>query len=174
MCLCQRECRDFSTRDAWQIFLFLLLCPKQEQRLRDTDRLMRRNERSHISVPAPKQNRSTSVIRLRQAESAIFLRHLDSKRTDFRQSFEIFRWNFTSAIDFIRIDVFPQITFQFLHKFLASRAIFSALRWIWVNSIEIVATNKQIAGETAAVLERIARRFRQLERFPLAFRHLRR
>src|SRR5438105_1601114 len=44
----------------------------------------------------------------------------------------------------------------------------------WATPIEIVATNKKVAGETAAVLERIARGFRQFERFPLPFRHLRR
>jgi hypothetical protein len=53
--------------------------------------------------------------------------------------------------------MFAQISFQLLQKFFARGAIFSALRRIRVDSIEIVTTNKQVAGETAAVLERIAR-----------------
>jgi len=78
------------------------------------------------------------------------------------------------AVDFVRIDMFAQITFQLLQEIFARDAVFRALRGIWVNSIEIVTSDEKIAGETAAVLERIARRFRQLKRFPLAFRHLRR
>src|SRR5437763_11504966 len=139
MCLCQCERRDFSARDAWKILLFLLFCAEQEQRLRDSDRLMRRNKRCNVSIPTPKQNCGPSVIGLRQTESAIFLRHLDSKRTDFRKSLEIFRWNFAGAIDLIRIDMFAQISFQLLQKFFASGAIFSALRRIRVNPIELVS-----------------------------------
>src|SRR5206468_6216940 len=67
-----------------------------------------------------------------------------------------------------------QITFQLLQKFFACCSIFSALRRIRVNPIEIVTADKKVAGETATVLERIACRFRQFERFSLAFRHLRR
>src|SRR4030095_12616995 len=60
--------------------------------------------------------------------------------------------------------MFAQITFQLLQKFFASCAIFSALRRIRVNPIEIVTADKKIAGATASLLERI----------PLTFRHLRR
>ena len=42
-----------------------------------------------------------------------------------------------------------------------------------MDAVEIVATDEKITGETAAIIERIARRFRQLERFTLPFRHLR-
>ena len=111
---------------------------------------------------------------MRQTKSAIFLRHLDSKRADLRQSLEIFRRNFASAIDLIRIDMIAQITFQLLQKFFACCAIFCALRGIRVNPIEIVTADKKITGETAAIFERVARRLGQLERFALAFCHLRR
>src|SRR5207249_11190199 len=97
---------------------------------------------------------------------------LVSKRSDFRKSLEIFWSNFTRMIDLVRIDVVAQISFQLLQKFFASGEIFRALRRIRVNPIEIVATNKKVAGETAAVLERIARGFSQFERFPPPFRHL--
>jgi len=42
-----------------------------------------------------------------------------------------------------------------------------------MDSIEIVTSDEQVAGETAAVFERIARGLRKLERLALAFRHLR-
>ena len=111
---------------------------------------------------------------MRQTEAAIFLRHLDSKRANFRQTFEIFGWNFTGAIDLIRIDIFAQITFQFLQKFFACSAVLGGLRRIRVNPIKIVTADKQVTGETATVLERIAGRFGELKRFALTFRHLRR
>src|SRR5881227_118753 len=174
MCLCQCERRDFSTRNARQIFLFLLLCAEQEQRLGDSDRLMGGNKRRHVSVPTPKQNCGPSVIALRQTKSAIFLWHLDSKRADFRKSIEIFWRNFTGTIDLVRIDMFAQITFQLLQKIFACGTIFSALRRIRINPIEIVTADKKVAGETAAVFEWIARGLRQFQRFTLAFRHLRR
>src|SRR5437763_2500813 len=174
MCLCQCERRDFSASNAREILLFLLLCAEQEERLGDSDRLMRRNKCRHVSVPTPKQNCGPSVIALRQTESAIFLWHLDSKRADFRKSLEIFWRNFTRTIDLVRIDVVTQISFQLVQKFFASGAIFRALRRIRVNPIESVAPTKDVVGETAAVLERVARGFRQLERLSLPFRHLRR
>src|SRR6266478_5479466 len=40
---------------------------------------MRRNERRHIAVPASQQNRRSPIIRLRQAESPIFLGDFDSE-----------------------------------------------------------------------------------------------
>ena len=70
--------------------------------------------------------------------------------------------------------MFAQITFKFAEEIFARGAIFRALRGIGINSIEIITSDEKIAGETAAVLERIAGGFCQLERFALAFRHLRR
>src|SRR5262249_35332083 len=118
MCFSQCKRGDFSPSDAWQIFLFLFFGPEQQKRLRNADRLMRGNEGGDISIPAAKQTRGTSIIRLRQTKSAIFLRHLDSKRPEFRKAAEIFRWNFASAIDLIGIDMLAQVGFQLLQKFL--------------------------------------------------------
>ena len=70
--------------------------------------------------------------------------------------------------------MFAQVTFKLLQKILAGGAIFSALRGIRVNSIEIVTPDEKITCETAAVFKRIARSFRELKRFALAFRHFRR
>src|SRR4029077_16706731 len=104
------------------------------------------NKRGAFSIPPPKQNCGPSVIALRQTEAAIFLWHFDSKRADFRQALEIFRWNFTRTIDLVRIDMFAQIRFQLLQKFFASGAIFRALGWVRVNPIEIVTADKKVAG----------------------------
>ncbi len=42
-----------------------------------------------------------------------------------------------------------------------------------MDAPEIVAADEKIAGETAPIVEWIARGFRQLERFAFAFRHFR-
>ena len=170
----QRKRRNLAAGDARQIFLFLFFCTKQKQWLRDTDGLMRGNERGHVSIPTSKQNCGPPVIALRQTEPAIFARHFNSKCADLGQALEIFRRNFTSAIDLVRIDMFAQVTFKLLQKILAGGAIFSALRGIRINSIEIVTPDEKITCETAAVFKRIARSFRELKRFALAFRHFRR
>src|SRR5438094_1123346 len=70
--------------------------------------------------------------------------------------------------------MFAQIVFKLMQELFAGRAILCALRGIRINSLKIIATDEKIAGETAAVLEWIAGGFSQLERFALAFRHLRR
>src|SRR5438093_13349849 len=121
---------------------------------------MRRNKRSHVSIPAPKQNCGASVVGLRQTKAAIFLWNFDSKRPDLCESFEIFGRNFARAIDLVRIDMFAQITFQLLEEIFARGAIFCTLRRIRVNPIEIVTPDEQIAGETSTILEGIARRSR--------------
>src|SRR6266487_2741372 len=133
---------------------------------------MRRNKCGDISIPTPQQNRRASIIALRQTEPAVFPGHFDSKRADLRQSLEIFRRNFTSAIDLVRVDMFAQITFELAQEIFARSAVFRALRGIRVNSIEIVTSDEKVASETAAVLERIACGFGKLKRFALALRHL--
>src|SRR5204862_1110837 len=110
----QRKRRNLAPGDARQIFLFLLFCTKQKQWLRDTDGLMRGNERGHVSIPTSKQNCGAPVIALRQTEPAIFARYFNSKCADLGQALEIFRRNFTSAIDLVRIDMFAQVTFKLL------------------------------------------------------------
>src|SRR5439155_24654891 len=101
--------------------------------------------------PTANQNVRAPILPFFQTDPAVFLRHLDSERADFRQPFEIFRWKFTGAIDLVGINVIAQIAFQLLQKIFASGAIFSALRGIRVNSIEIIASDEKIARETSAV-----------------------
>src|SRR5437868_14906529 len=88
MCLCQCERRDFSASNAREILLFLLLCAEQEERLGDSDRLMRRNKCRHVSVPTPKQNCGPSLFPLGQTKSPIFLCHFVSNRTISANSLE--------------------------------------------------------------------------------------
>ena len=133
---------------------------------------MCRNERGHVSIPTAKQNCGAAVIGLRQAQSTVFLRHLNSKRADLCETFEIFRRNFTRTIDLVRIYLFAQIVLQLAQKIFAGGAILCALRGVRVNPFEIIASDEEITGETATVLERIARGFGQFERFALALRHL--
>src|SRR5262245_5878311 len=70
--------------------------------------------------------------------------------------------------------MFAQISFKLAQKLLACGAIFGGLSGVRVNSIEVIPSHEQVAGETAAIFERIARGLGELERFALAFAHLRR
>src|SRR6266487_4074594 len=114
------------------------------------------DKRGYISIPTAEQNCAAPIIILRQTETAVFLRHLDSKRSDLREPLEIFRWNFPCAIDFVRIDMIAQIALQPAQKIFARRAVFGALRRPWVNSVEIVATDEKIARKTTAIIQRVA------------------
>src|SRR5262245_22364524 len=69
--------------------------------------------------------------------------------------------------------MFAQISFNLAQKLFASGAILGGLCGVRMDSIEIVTADKQVAGETAAVLERIARGLSKLERFTLAPGHFR-
>ena len=62
---CER--RNFAACDAREIFLFLLFGAEKQQGLRNTDRLVGRNERSQIFVPASEQHRGPAIVDLRQA-----------------------------------------------------------------------------------------------------------
>src|SRR5215208_6574735 len=125
---------------------------------------MRRNERGDVSIPTAKQHCRVSIVRLGQPKPAIFLRNLDPKCADLRKAFEIFRRDLTGAIDLIGIDMFAQIGFKLAQKLFASGAILSALCGVRMDSIEIITSDEQVAGETAAVLQWIARGLGKLER----------
>src|SRR5438552_16836311 len=114
------------------------------------------DKRGYISIPTAEQNCAAPIIILRRTQTAVLLRHLDSKRSDLRKSLEIFRWNFPCAIDFVRIDMIAQITLQPAQKVFAGCAVFGALRRPGVNSVEIIATDKKIARKTAAIIQRVA------------------
>ena len=133
---------------------------------------MRGNERGHVAVPTSEQNGGASIIELRQTETAVLLGNFDSESADRRKAGEIFGRNFARSVDLVRIDMFAQISFEFVEKIFTGGAILRALRRPRVNSIEVVSPDEKIAGETAAIIQRIARSFRQFQRGALAFRHL--
>ena len=96
-----------------------------------------------------------------------------AERAQREQLLNVFLRNFAGAIDLVGIHVLAQILFQIGEKFLASLAILGALLRPGINPIEIVTPDKKIAREAAALVQRIARGLGKLERFALAFGHLR-
>src|SRR5438132_12999715 len=101
---------------------------------------MCRNERRHVSIPTAKQNCGAAVIGLRQAQSTVFLRHLNSKRADLCETFEIFRRNFTRTIDLVRLYVFAQIVLQLAQKIFAGGAIRWPLRWVRLTPFYLITS----------------------------------
>src|ERR1700745_3763228 len=69
--------------------------------------------------------------------------------------------------------MFAQISFKLVQKARSSGTILGGLCGIRMDPIEIVTTDKQVAGKTTTVFERIPRGLRKLERFTLAFAHFR-
>src|SRR5437868_2587301 len=117
---------------------------------------MGRNERSEICVPTPEQHRRAPVIHLRQTEAAVLLRNFHAESTHREKIVDVLLRNFAGAIDFVSVDIFTEIFFQTVEKFLCDGAIFGALVGIRMNAREIVASDEEIARETAAIVERIA------------------
>ena len=72
--------------------------------------------------------------------------------------------DFAGAIDLIRVHVRFEIGAKLREKSFARGAIFRALLGKGKDAVEIVAADEEIAGETAAFVERIAGTFRQIER----------
>jgi hypothetical protein len=100
-------------------------------------------------------------------------RNFYAERTQREQLLNVFLGNFAGAIDLVGIYILAQILLQIREKFLSSLAILGALLRPWINPIEIVTSDEKIAREAAALVERIARGLGKLERFALAFGHLR-
>src|SRR5439155_2563148 len=123
------------------------------------------NQRGDIAVPTAEQNRRTTIVILREPETAILRRHFNAEGADRRQAGEILRRNFSRAIVLIWINLLAQIGFELLQKRIANLSIFRALGRERINAAEIVSPDKKIAGETATIIERIARCFGELECF---------
>src|SRR4030095_10590189 len=85
-----------------------LISPKQQKRLRHTDRLMRGQQRCQVSAVTPEQHRRTTVVRLRQTEPAKLRRNLDAKRTKPREPIEHVLRDLTHPIDLVRIHLLMQ------------------------------------------------------------------
>src|SRR4029077_13003228 len=98
--------------------------------------MMRGHQRSDISVPTPEQNRRAAIIKLRQTETAVLLRNLDPERAECGEPGEIFRRNFPGTVDLVRIDMFVQISFEFLQKIRAGGLVVFALGGVWMNPVE--------------------------------------
>ena len=100
-------------------------------------------------------------------------RNFDAEGAQREQLLNVLLRNFAGAIDLVGIHVLAQILFQIGEKFLASLAILGALLRPGKNPIEIVTPDEKIAREAAALVQRVARGLGKLERFTLAFGHLR-
>ena len=106
---------------------FLLLGAEKHQRLRHADRLMRGEQRGQVAAIAAEQHRGAAVVRLRQAEPAVFDGDLDAERAELREAVEDVLRDFAGAIDLIGIDVLVEKAAEPLEKSVALVAVFGAL-----------------------------------------------
>src|SRR5207244_12290419 len=120
-------------------FFLLRFGAEKQQWLRNTDRLVGRNERSQIFVPASEQHRSPAIVDLRQAEPVVLFRNFDAECAQREQLINVLLRNFAGAIDLVSIHVLAQILFQIGEKFVSSLAILGALLRQWINPIVVIS-----------------------------------
>src|ERR1043166_7359801 len=118
---------------------------------------MRGNERGQILVPTAEQHRGAPIIDLRQTKPAELARDFYPERTELEEIVDVLLRNFAGAIDLIGVNFVAQVIFELGQKIRARLSIFSALLRPGEDPVEIVATDEKVAGETAALVERIAR-----------------
>ncbi len=169
----ERECRNLATRNSWQEPALLLLGPEQNQRLWHTNRLVGRNQRRDIATIASEHYARAAVICLRESQPAKLRRNFDSERAHLREAVDHLLWDFTGAVDFVRVNVLFQKCFEPLEKRIAMIAVFRALRRKWMNLRKIKAAHEEAARKTAFRLGCLARRLGEFERFALRGRHFR-
>src|SRR5205814_462948 len=144
-----------------KVLRLLLFRAEKKKRPRNTDRLMRGDECRQIRVPAAQQHRRASIIELRQPETAILGRNFDSERPHRKQVIDVLLRDFTSTIDLVRVDMGPQIFAKLIQERLALGSVFFALCRVRKDPGKIVTTDKQVAGETATLIQWVARSFGQ-------------
>ena len=93
--------------DLRQPLALLLLRAEQQQRLRQPDRLVRREQRREAGVPGPGEHHRAVVVDLREPEAAVLLGHLHAQRADLLEPVDHFVGDLAVALDRLRIDVHP-------------------------------------------------------------------
>src|SRR5213082_2341006 len=99
---------DGALGEARQVPLLLLRGAEHLERLRHTERLVRREERGDRAVDRGHQGDGTHVGELRQAEPAVFSGNLDSECAQLAQALNHRLGDFAFTVDAVRIDVLPQ------------------------------------------------------------------
>jgi hypothetical protein len=104
----ERERRDRTPRAPGKVAQLLLIGSEQLQRLRQPDRLMRREERSHVRVVAPDELHRALVLALREPETAVLRPDLHPERADFREPLEHLGRVLAALVDRDRVHVLYQ------------------------------------------------------------------
>ena len=115
----QRERREVGLADLRQPLALLLLRAEQQQRLRQPDRLVRREQRRDAGVPHPGQHQRAVVVHLRKPEPAVLLRHLHAQRADLLEAGDHLVRDHAVALDRLWIDLGLQERAEDRHEPLA-------------------------------------------------------
>src|SRR6186997_3128049 len=115
----QGKGRDFSRGNTREKTALLLVGPEENDRLRNADRLMSREQGGQIAAITSEEHRGATIIRLGKAKSAIIRRDFDAERSEFREALKHSLRNLTGPIDLIGIDVLPQVAGESFKKGVA-------------------------------------------------------
>ncbi len=120
-----------------QVFALLFLSAKQDQRLRDADRLMRGDQRGEIAAITAEQHAGAAIVGLRKTESAILRRDLNAECAHPAQFGQDLVGDFAGPVDFVRIDFFAKEFLQRAEEGIALVAIFRALPRVGMKRTEV-------------------------------------
>ena len=104
----QRERGQVRPADLRQPLALLLLRAGQQQRLRQPDRLMRRQQRREAGVPGPDQHHRAVVVDLGEPEAAVLLGHLHAQRAKLLEPGDHLVGDPAVTLDRLRIDLIAQ------------------------------------------------------------------
>ena len=164
----QRERRQVRRADLRQPLALLLLRAEQQQRLRQPDRLMRRQQRREAGVPRPGQHQRAVVIDLREPEPAVLLGHLHAQRADLLKTGDHLIRDPALTLDRLRIDLVAQERAQRRQKPLALRHRVGRQIGLRGDQLRLEIAEIQPLAETRQLPILLPRRLRDLSSFLIA------
>src|SRR5688572_19769282 len=163
------ERRDRSLGEARKIFALLFLGAEQLEWLRDSNRLVSRQQRCKRSILGCHHLDRADVAHLRQTEPAVLLRNLDPERAHVAQFLNERLRQLTSAVYLFGVDALHKRA-QLVHERLGARFFRRIRRRMWMDEIEAKAAEVELPDEARMSPLGFARALRYVARFLFARR----
>ena len=144
------ECADGSLGEPREVFLFLLRCSEEFERLRHADGLVGREQYSDRALPARHERNGLVVACLGKSETAVLGRDLDAERAQLGEAVDDVLRYLGIALYLFRIGVVSHERGQLFQKRLGPRGFLWIHRRIGVDEIEVAFAFKKSANEAGS------------------------
>ena len=121
---CEGKGRKGLLRDEREVFFLLVRVSEEEDRHGDTDGLRHCHRQSQNVAPAGNQRQDPAVVRIGQAEPAIFFGNFHTEGPELEQPLDDAFVNFGLAFDFLRVHLMNQKVFDLFAEGLAGSFLF--------------------------------------------------